>query len=47
MWFIVSNAFCRSIRMMPVKTPLSKSFTILSLRNDKNRSVEWLFLKPD
>ena len=44
---IASNAFCRSFRSILVYIPLSKPFKILPLRNDRNRSVEWLLLKPD
>ena len=46
-WLPRVYAFCRSIRIMPVYMALPKPFNILSLRNDRNRSVEWLFLKPD
>ena len=47
LWSIVSNAFCKSIRTIPVRRPESKPFVILSCRYDKQVSVEWNFLKPD
>ena len=47
LWSIVSNAFCKSIRTIPVRRPESKPFVILSWRYDKQVSVEWNFLKPD
>ena len=40
LWFIVSNAFCRSTRIMLGFISLSKPFKVLSLRDDRNRSVE-------
>ena len=46
-WPIALNTFCRLIRIMPVYIPLSKPYKILSMRNDRNRSVGWLFLKWD
>lgn len=39
--------FCRSVRIMLVYSPLSKTFKILSLRNNRNRSAELLLLTPD
>ena len=47
LWSIVSNAFCKSIRTIPVRRTESKPFVILSWRYDKQVSVEWNFLKPD
>ena len=44
LWSIASNAFCKSIRTIPVRTLDSKAFVILSWRYE---SVEWNFLKPD
>ena len=44
---IVSNAFCKSIRTIPVSGPESKPFVILSWRYEKQVSVEWNFVKPD
>ena len=32
LWSIVSNAFCKSIRTIPVRRPKLKPFVILSLR---------------
>ena len=29
---------------MPVYSPLSKPFKVLSLRNYTNRTIEWLFI---
>ena len=46
-WFIVSKDFWRSISIIPVKIPLSKPFSILSLRKERQRSVEWFFLNSD
>ena len=47
LWSIVSNAFCKSIRTIPVRRPELKPFVILSCRYDKEVSVKWNFLKPD
>ena len=46
-WSIVSNAFCRSINIIPVKKPLSSHFKSLSVKKDKHRFVEWLPQKTD
>ena len=46
-WSIVSNAFCRSINIIPVKKPLSSHFKSLSIKKDKHRFVEWLPQKTD
>ena len=39
-WFIVSKAFCRSIKIIPVSKPSSKPFRILSVKKDRYRLVE-------
>ena len=46
-WLIVSNAFWRSIKIIPVTKPSSKPFKILSFKKERHVSVEWFFLKPD
>ena len=46
-WLIVSNAFWRSIKIIPVTKPSSKPFKILSFEKERHVSVEWFFLKPD
>ena len=46
-WSIVSNAFCRSINIIPVNKPSSNPFKTLSVKKDKHRFVEWLPRKPD
>ena len=40
-WFIVSNAFCKSIKTIPVSNPQSKPVRILSVKKDKQKFVEW------
>ena len=47
LWSIVSNAFCKSVRTIPVRRTESKPFVILSWRYDKQVTVERHFLKPD
>ena len=37
---------CRSIRVIPEHSPLSKHFKIFLWRSDKNRTAEWVLLKP-
>ena len=39
-WFTVSKVFWRSISIIPVKSPFLKPFSILSLREERQRSVE-------
>ena len=47
LWFIISNAFCETIRIMPAHSPLSKPIKMLLLRSERNMSIEWLLLTPD
>ena len=44
---VVSKAFCKSVKIMPVIKPWSKPFRILSFKNDKQKSVDRLLRKPD
>ena len=44
---IVSNAFFRSISIIPVKKPSPNPFKTLSVKKDKHGFVEWLPQKPD
>ena len=46
-WSIVLEAFCKSIRRIPVRRPELKPFVILSWRYDKQESVEWNFVTSD
>ena len=46
-WSMVSNAFCRSINIIPVNKPLSNHFKILFVKKDKHRFAEWLPQKLD
>ena len=45
-WFIVSNAFRRSISIIPVIKPSSNPFNILSVKCVKHRFVNWSGLIP-
>ena len=44
---MVSNAFSRSISIIPVKRPLSNPFKILSFKLERHKSVECFVLKRD
>ena len=44
-WLIVSNAFWRSIKIIPVSKMSSKPFKILSFKNERHVSVECFSLK--
>ena len=46
-WSIVSNAFFRSVNIIPVNKLSSNSFKTLSVKKDKHRFLEWLPWKPD
>ena len=46
-WFIVSKAFCRSTKIIPVSKPSPKPFRILSFKKDRHRFVQKLVLKSD
>lgn len=47
MGFFVSKYFCRATKIMSGYSPLLKPFKVLSLRNVRSRSVQWLLLNPD
>ena len=36
-----------TISIIPVKSPLSKPFNILSMRKERQKSIEWFFQNPD
>ena len=40
-WFIVSKAFCKSMRIIPVSRPESKPVNILFVKYESEVSVEW------
>ena len=44
---MVSNAFYKSISIIPVKSPESKPVGILSVRYERHVSVEWFLRNPD
>ena len=46
-WFIVSKAFCKSIRIIPVSRPESKLVNILFVKYENEVSVPWFLRKPD
>ena len=46
-WFMVSKAFCRSMRIISVNRPESKPVSILSVKYEKEVSVEWFLQNPD
>ena len=46
-WLIVSNAFWRSMSIIPVWRPDSKPVAILLFRYERHESVEKCFLNPD
>ena len=47
LWSIVSKAFCKSIKIIPVNNPESNPFATLSCRYERQESVEWNLQKPD
>ena len=44
-WLTVSNAFWRSIKIIPVTATSSKPFKILAFKKERHISIEWRFLK--
>ena len=40
-WLIVSNAFWRSIRIIPVTKPSSKPFKILSFKKERHAKLDF------
>ena len=46
-WFIVSKAFCKSMRIIPVSRPKSKPVNIPFVKYESEVSVEWFLRKPD
>ena len=46
-WLYVSNAFWRSVNIIPLNRPSSKPFRILSVKNERHRLVKWLVLNLD
>ena len=46
-WSMVSNAFCKSIKIIPVKRPFSNPVVILSVRCPRQVLVKYFFWKPD
>ena len=44
---MVSKAFCRSMRIIPVNRPESKPVSILSVKYARKVSVEWFLRNPD
>ena len=46
-WLIVSNAFCKSISIIPVSIPFSIPLKILLFNKDRQESVECFVRKPD
>ena len=44
---MVSKAFCRSMRIIPVNRPESKPVSILSVKYAREVSVEWFLRNPD
>ena len=47
LWFIMSNAFWRSISIIPFRKPSSTFFKILPVKSAKHRFVEWFGLNSD
>ena len=43
----VSNAFSKSIKIIPDSNPSPKRFEILSFKKERHVSVERFFLNPD
>ena len=44
---MVPKAFCKSMRIIPVSRPESKPVNILSVRYEREISVEWFYQKQD
>ena len=47
LWSIVSKAFCKLIKIIPVNNPKSNAFATSSCRYERQESVELNFRKPD
>ena len=46
-WSIVSKAFCKSMRIIPVSGPESKPVNNLFVKYESKVSAEWLLQKPE
>ena len=44
---MVSKGFCRSMRVIPVNRPESKPASVLSVKYEREVSVQWFLQNPD